>query len=83
MAQNTTKVKYLIIGNSAGGIGAAEAIREVDQSGSLAIVSDERIKLYPLAVNGRFLTQKITGAQRVVMELCKQIKELDIPIAYY
>jgi hypothetical protein len=26
------KVKYLIIGNSAGGIGAAEAIREVDKT---------------------------------------------------
>jgi NAD(P)H-nitrite reductase large subunit len=33
--------RYLIIGNSAGGIAAAEAIREVDQNGSLAIVSDE------------------------------------------
>jgi NAD(P)H-nitrite reductase large subunit len=32
---------YLIIGNSAGGIAAAEAIREVDRDGSLAIVSDE------------------------------------------
>jgi len=35
------KVRYLIIGNSAGGIGAAEAIRRMDTAGSLAIVSDE------------------------------------------
>jgi NAD(P)H-nitrite reductase large subunit len=40
----TEKTKYLIIGNSAGGIGAAEAIREVDKMGTLAIVSEE---LYP------------------------------------
>jgi NAD(P)H-nitrite reductase large subunit len=38
------KIKYLIIGNSAGGIGAAEAIRELDSAGTMAIVSDE---LYP------------------------------------
>jgi NAD(P)H-nitrite reductase large subunit len=40
------KVKYLIIGNSAGGIGAAEAIREVDKTGTLAIVSDEPYPAY-------------------------------------
>jgi NAD(P)H-nitrite reductase large subunit len=37
----TEKVKYLIIGNSAGGIGAAEAIREVDNKGTITIISDE------------------------------------------
>jgi len=40
------KIKYLIIGNSAGGIGAAEAIREVDRVGTLAIVSDEPYPAY-------------------------------------
>jgi NAD(P)H-nitrite reductase large subunit len=40
------KIKYLIIGNSAGGIGAAEAIREVDKAGTLAIVSDEPYPAY-------------------------------------
>jgi NAD(P)H-nitrite reductase large subunit len=40
------KVKYLIVGNSAGGIGAAEAIREVDGEGSLMIVSDEPYHTY-------------------------------------
>lgn len=38
--------KYLIIGNSAGGIGAAEAIREVDGSGPITIVSDEPYPAY-------------------------------------
>jgi NAD(P)H-nitrite reductase large subunit len=40
------KIKYLIIGNSAGGIGAAEAIRQVDKTGSLAIISDEPYPAY-------------------------------------
>jgi len=42
----TEKIKYLIIGNSAGGIGAAEAIREVDKVGTVAIVSDEPYPAY-------------------------------------
>ena len=40
------KIKYLIIGNSAGAIGAAEAIREADAAGTLAIVSDEPYPAY-------------------------------------
>jgi NAD(P)H-nitrite reductase large subunit len=42
----TEKLKYLIIGNSAGGIGAAEAIRGVDKAGTMAIVSDEPYPAY-------------------------------------
>lgn len=42
----TEKVKYLIIGNSAGGIGAAEAIREVDKKGTITIISDEPYPAY-------------------------------------
>ncbi|MBL7126918.1 MAG: hypothetical protein ISS58_06955, partial [Dehalococcoidales bacterium] len=46
MAGNLTETKYLIIGNSAGGIGAAEAIREVDEQGSIMMVSDEPYPAY-------------------------------------
>jgi NAD(P)H-nitrite reductase large subunit len=35
------ETEYLIIGNSAGGIAAAEAIREVDREGAITIVSEE------------------------------------------
>jgi NAD(P)H-nitrite reductase large subunit len=42
----TEKTKYLIIGNSAGGIGAAEAIREADKDGAITIVSDEPYPAY-------------------------------------
>src|SRR3990172_6350864 len=38
--------RYLIVGNSAGGIGAVEAIREVDADGPITIVSDEPYPAY-------------------------------------
>lgn len=38
--------KYVIVGNSAGGVGAAEAIRQLDPQGSVAIVSDEPTTAY-------------------------------------
>jgi len=47
--------KYLIIGNSAGGVGAAEAIREVDNEGSLVIVSDEPYPAYSRPLIAKFL----------------------------
>ena len=43
----TLDTKYLTIGNSAGGISAAEAIRQVDRSGFITIVSDEPYPAYP------------------------------------
>jgi NAD(P)H-nitrite reductase large subunit len=42
----TVKTKYLIIGSSAGGIGAAEAIREADRKGKLVLISDEAYPAY-------------------------------------
>jgi NAD(P)H-nitrite reductase large subunit len=40
------RTRYLIVGNSAGGIGAAEAIRQVDANGPITIVSDEPYPAY-------------------------------------
>jgi NAD(P)H-nitrite reductase large subunit len=42
----TRKFKYLIIGNSAGGVGCVEGIRRVDRNGSIAVVSDEKYHTY-------------------------------------
>lgn len=39
-------MKYLIIGNSAAGTGALEAIRKCDQEGTVTILSDEKHRLY-------------------------------------
>jgi NAD(P)H-nitrite reductase large subunit len=46
LMMTSDKTKYLIIGNSAGGIGAAEAMREVDAGGSITIISDEPYHTY-------------------------------------
>jgi NAD(P)H-nitrite reductase large subunit len=54
------RTKYLIIGNSAGGIGAAEAIREVDRVGSLVIISDEPYPAYSRPLISKYLTGERT-----------------------
>ena len=51
----TRKIKYLIIGNSAGGIGAVEAIREVDRTGTITIVSDEPYPVYSRPLISEYL----------------------------
>jgi len=54
------RTKYLIIGNSAGGIGAAEAIREVDKAGSLTIISDEPYPAYSRPLIAKYLARERT-----------------------
>ncbi len=51
----TKHIKYLIIGNSAGGIGAAEAIREADENGVITIVSDEPYPAYSRPLISEYL----------------------------
>ncbi|MDV2990079.1 MAG: FAD-dependent oxidoreductase [Dehalogenimonas sp.] len=50
------KTKYLIIGNSAGGIGAAEAIREIDPKGALTIVGEEPYAAYSRPLISKYVT---------------------------
>ncbi len=52
------KIKYLIIGNSAGGMGAAEAIREVDKVGAITIISDEPYHVYSRPLIPEYLSEK-------------------------
>jgi NAD(P)H-nitrite reductase large subunit len=54
------ETRYLIIGNSAGGIGAAEAIRQVDRKGSLTIVCDEPYPAYSRPLISKYLTGERT-----------------------
>lgn len=53
------ETKYLIIGNSAGGIGAAEAIREVDHVGKVTVVSDEPYPAYSRPLISKYLAGKV------------------------
>ena len=54
----TEKIRYLIIGNSAGGIGAAEAIREVDKAGAITIISDEPYPAYSRPLISEYLANR-------------------------
>jgi len=54
------RTRYLIIGNSAGGIGAAEAIRQVDKEGALTIVSEEPYPAYSRPLISKYLAGERT-----------------------
>lgn len=54
------EVKYLLVGNSAGGIGAAEAIRNVDPRGAITIVSDEPYPAYSRPLISEYLAGTAT-----------------------
>ena len=54
------KTKYLVIGNSAGGIGAAEAIREVDPSGTVTIVGEEPYAAYSRPLISKYVSGEYT-----------------------
>lgn len=52
------KTKYLIIGNSAGGVAAAEAIREVDKARDVIIVSAEPYPAYSRPLISEYLADR-------------------------
>ena len=53
------RYKYLIIGNSAGGVGAMEAIRKIDKDGSMAVISDEDFHAYGRPLISYYLANEI------------------------
>lgn len=54
----TDRTTYPINGNSAGGIGAAEAIREVDKAGAITIISDEPYPIYLRPLISEYLAHR-------------------------
>ena len=52
--------KYLIIGGSAGGIGAVEAIREVDPIGTLTLISEEHVPHYSRPMISEYVSREST-----------------------
>lgn len=52
--------KYVIVGGSAGGIGAVEAIREVDPVGTIAMISEETFPQYSRPMIADFLSGEVT-----------------------
>ncbi|KXS42591.1 MAG: FAD-dependent pyridine nucleotide-disulfide oxidoreductase, partial [Candidatus Frackibacter sp. T328-2] len=51
---------YVIIGNSAAGIGAVEGIRRVDREGKITIISDEEYSAYSRPLISYYLADKVT-----------------------
>lgn len=52
--------KYVIIGGSAAGIGAVEAIREVDLVGTLTVISDETVPQYSRPMISEYVSREAT-----------------------
>lgn len=52
--------KYVIIGGSAGGIGAVEAIREVDPAGELVVISNEPVPQYSRPMISEYVSREAT-----------------------
>ena len=50
--------KYVIVGASAAGIGAVEAIREIDPAGTITIISDETCAHYSRPMISDFVSGK-------------------------
>jgi len=53
-------MKYVIIGNSAAGIGAVEGIRQVDKQGSITVITNESHHTYSRPLISYFLLGKVT-----------------------
>ncbi|MDO8578244.1 MAG: NAD(P)/FAD-dependent oxidoreductase, partial [Dehalococcoidales bacterium] len=54
----TANLKYLIIGNSAGAVGAAETIRTADRTGAITLVSEEPYPAYSRPLISKYLADK-------------------------
>ena len=52
--------KYVIIGGSAGGIGAVEAIREVDPTGEIVVISNEPVPQYSRPMISEYVSREAT-----------------------
>jgi len=50
--------KYVIVGGSAAGIGAVEAIRKVDKAGAITVISDEACPQYSRPMISDFVSGK-------------------------
>ena len=52
--------KYVIIGGSVGGIGAVEAIRDVDPKGTLTVISEEKVPHYSRPMISEYVSREAT-----------------------
>jgi len=70
--------RYVIVGNSAGGIGAAETIRAADPDGPVTILSDESYPVYSRPAISEFLAGERTFGERMLFRDADFYKRLRI-----
>ncbi|MDO8532293.1 MAG: FAD-dependent oxidoreductase [Dehalococcoidia bacterium] len=70
--------RYVIVGNSAGGIGAAETIRATDPDGHVTILSDESYPAYSRPAISEFLAGERTFGERMLFRDADFYKRLRI-----
>jgi NAD(P)H-nitrite reductase large subunit len=58
--------KYTIIGASAAGVGAVEAIREIDPQGSITIITEEQCTYYSRPMISEFVSGKADATKSVM-----------------
>jgi NAD(P)H-nitrite reductase large subunit len=59
-------MKYVIVGNSAAGISAAETIRELDQDSEVCIISDEEIPFYSKCLTSYYIAGDIDAEDMIL-----------------
>lgn len=62
-------MKYVIIGNSAAGIGAVQGIREVDSEGQIVLISDEKYHTYSRPLISYLLKGRVTEENMIYRPL--------------
>jgi NAD(P)H-nitrite reductase large subunit len=62
-------VKYIIVGNSAAGIGTVEGIRQVDPEGTIMLISDEPYHTYSRPLISYYLAGKVKPEKMYYREL--------------
>jgi NAD(P)H-nitrite reductase large subunit len=82
--------KYVIVGASAAGVGAVEAIREVDPEGSITVISEEQCIYYSRPMISEFVSGKADAnkmkcrndefwkEKNVDLKTCKKAVSLDL-----
>ncbi len=61
-------MRYVIIGNSAAGVFAAETIRGLDKSGQIEVVSNERYPAYARCLTSYYLTGQMSDEQMMIRD---------------
>lgn len=74
-------MNYVIVGNSAAGLSAAEAIRQNDAAGNITIVSDEKYEAYSRPLISYYLKNKVTK-QQMLLRTPDWCKEQNVTLLY-